>query len=221
MNIAVIYVGIVRPDRANFLENKKSLLDSLGENKKDVFLFSYEYGTTIEIKDNKDVDFCILEKEEDYDKLLSIHCSPINDFQTRRKNHYKMFIMSKKAIEYVNSLRNNYDYFVYSRPDLKVSFNAEAGWYDKNYLNIPSNGMNPEAYNSCAHDQFHIGTPSVMQKTWDYNNIDNLVSILPMDPSIYPEMALYKIMKVNGVEQSPRDMAHCELNRSLDIFKSY
>ncbi len=197
-------MGIVRPSREAFLNNKNNLISSLGDHEIDTFLFSWDYQLTREIEKNKDVDICVLKNESEYDEILSKYEGP-----GRPRNHLKMFLRHMESIRAVNSLGKKYDFLVYSRPDLETKFDAEKqGWFESEGYSAPTNGSHETR---CNHDQFGIAPPEIMFKAWNFTDLNNLKSIY--DKTRFPEYTMEEIQQVNGVQRKCIEMQHCQLNR--------
>lgn len=209
LNIAVLFMGVVRPSIEVFLENKKHLLESLGsQHKVDTFLFSWEQPNSLNIQKDKYVDICVLKKEDELDRVLEKY----KGCDGKIRNHYKTFIRNRESILTVQNLGKKYDFFVYCRPDLCTKFNADLdGWYNVRTYNLPTNGSGSIGGFNWCHDQFGIATPEIMFKAWDYGTLDNLHKTYWA--TFVPEHCMCKIQSDNGIERTAIEMADCRLIR--------
>lgn len=182
MKIAILYVGIIRPSRESFLQNKANLINSIGPGHEiTTCLFSWKYPESIEVLNNKDVDICVLKDEKDYDDKLP---ATSGEQQDRRKNHWKMFITSKEFIETIAN-NDNYDILIYSRPDLNTVLHPGRAeeWFKETCYNVPTLSSVGAVCEGC-NDQFGIATPKNMLGAWNYGDMQGLFELLPIDSSI-------------------------------------
>ena len=193
--IAILFRGPIRPDVDTCIFNLNKLKESFIGYNITTFVVAWENESSIEFQKRNIADHCLLLPMPTEEQIaLDLKLDTSNDLHMKRflvfgRNMYRQFISTHALLNLMNS-KENYDWAVITRLDIKIKIN-------------PSLYKNDNAYTAAdvqkfpINDQFGIGRPSIVQKAWDYENMDNMANLIKTNGN--PEEVLQMQMKQREV----------------------